>query len=118
MVDRLLYGIYVATLPAAGCFEARIDTETDGPVQTSKFESADWSAEGYTSPMKDETLELMQTKIAFLERAASELSDVVFRQHREIQAMEAKLRAITLRLNGASTDESARPLEHEVPPHY
>jgi len=76
------------------------------------------AAEGYTSPMKDETLELMQTKIAFLERAASELSDVVFRQHKEIQVMEAKLKAITVRLNSAPLDESAQPLEHEIPPHY
>jgi uncharacterized coiled-coil protein SlyX len=60
----------------------------------------------------------MQTKIAFLERAATELSDVVFRQHKEIQALEAKLKAICDRLNGAPADETARPLEEEIPPHY
>ena len=68
--------------------------------------------------MDDETLEQIQTKMAFLERAVSELSDVAFRQHKEIQAMEAKLEAITVRLNSAPLDESARPLEHEIPPHY
>jgi uncharacterized coiled-coil protein SlyX len=68
--------------------------------------------------MNDETLEQIQTKIAFLERAAAELSDVVFRQHREIQALEAKLKAISLRLSGAPSDDAARPPEHERPPHY
>lgn len=68
--------------------------------------------------MNDETLEQIQTKIAFLERAVTELSDVVFRQHKEIQAMEAKLKAISDRLSGAQSDESPRPSEEERPPHY
>jgi uncharacterized coiled-coil protein SlyX len=70
------------------------------------------------SRLNDETLEQIQTKIAFLERAAAELSDVVFRQHREIQALEAKLKAITLRLSGAQSDDVAGSPEHERPPHY
>ncbi|HME37323.1 MAG TPA: SlyX family protein [Steroidobacteraceae bacterium] len=68
--------------------------------------------------MNDEALEQIQTKIAFLERAASELSDTVFRQHREIQALEAKLKAVMDRLNGSQADESHRPQEQERPPHY
>jgi SlyX protein len=68
--------------------------------------------------MNDETLEQIQTKIAFLERAVAELSDVVFRQHREIQALEAKLKAVSDRLSGAQSDDVARPPEHERPPHY
>jgi uncharacterized coiled-coil protein SlyX len=73
---------------------------------------------GYTSHMNDETLEQIQTKIAFLERATSELSDVMFRQHREIQALEAKLKAVLDRLSGTQLDESPRPPDHEKPPHY
>ena len=68
--------------------------------------------------MDDETLEQIQTKIAFLERAASDLSDTVFRQHQEIQALEAKLKAVVDRLSGAQSDESARPPDQERPPHY
>jgi uncharacterized coiled-coil protein SlyX len=68
--------------------------------------------------MNDETLEQIQTKIAFLERAASELSDTVFRQHREIQALEAKLNAVVDRLSAAQADEGPRPPEQELPPHY
>ena len=70
------------------------------------------------SRLNDETLEQIQIKIAFLERAAAELSDVVFRQHREIQALDAKLKAIAERLSGAQSDDAARPPEHERPPHY
>ena len=68
--------------------------------------------------MDDETLEQIQTKMAFLERAVSELSDVVFRQHKEIQALEAKLKAVSVRLSNAASDESPGPAEHERPPHY
>lgn len=68
--------------------------------------------------MTDETLEQVQIKIAFLERAAAELSDVVFRQHKEIQALEAKLKALSDRLSGAQSDDSPRSPEQERPPHY
>jgi uncharacterized coiled-coil protein SlyX len=73
---------------------------------------------GYTSRMHDEALEQIQTKIAFLERATSELSDVVFRQHGEIQALEAKLEAVVDRLSAAQSDEAPRPPDQEKPPHY
>ena len=68
--------------------------------------------------MNEEALEQIQTKIAFLERAAAELSDVVFRQHTEIQAMQAKLNAIAERLGGAQSDDDPRPAQDERPPHY
>jgi uncharacterized coiled-coil protein SlyX len=76
------------------------------------------AAKSYTLRMNDETLEQIQTKIAFLERASAELSDVVFRQHKEIQALEAKLKAVTDRLSGAQADDGPRPPEQERPPHY
>jgi uncharacterized coiled-coil protein SlyX len=68
--------------------------------------------------MNEETLEQIQTKIAFLERAASELSDTVFRQHNEIQALKARLDAAVDRLSAALTDDAPRPPEQELPPHY
>jgi uncharacterized coiled-coil protein SlyX len=68
--------------------------------------------------MDEETLEEMQVKLAFLERAVSELSDVIFRQHKEIQAVEAKLKAVSDRLDSGQPDEVLRPLEQERPPHY
>jgi uncharacterized coiled-coil protein SlyX len=68
--------------------------------------------------MNDETLEQIQSQIAFLERAATELSDVVFRQQKEIQALEAKLKAVVDRLSNAHSEDEPRPADQEVPPHY
>ena len=67
--------------------------------------------------MQDEPLERVQSKIAYLEQAVAEISDVVFRQHREIQSLEAQLKAIRERLAGAPSDEP-RTGELERPPHY
>jgi uncharacterized coiled-coil protein SlyX len=64
-----------------------------------------------------ESLEQIQSKIAYLERAMVELSDVVFRQHGEIQMLEAQLKAVRERLEGAPSEE-IRPAEQERPPHY
>lgn len=76
------------------------------------------SQHAYNSRMNDDTLEQIQTKIAFLERTAHELSDVVFRQHRDIQALEAKLKEVSDRLNAVQSDQGPRPPEQERPPHY
>jgi uncharacterized coiled-coil protein SlyX len=68
--------------------------------------------------MHDNLLEQVQSKIAYLERSIIELSDVVFRQHKEIQALEAKLKAVRDRLIGISVDQARAPEEQERPPHY
>jgi len=66
----------------------------------------------------EKSLEEIQTKIAFLERANSELSDVVFRQQREIQALAAKLQELSARLRAAESGDAARNPQDERPPHY
>lgn len=68
--------------------------------------------------MNDEALEKIQTKIAFLESAAAELSDVVYRQQMEIQAITGQLKALAHRLSGAQPEDIPRTLEQERPPHY
>ena len=68
--------------------------------------------------MNAQTLEQIETKIAFLERANSELSDVVFRQHREIEALRAQVVALAARVEAAQSDTGARTPEEERPPHY
>jgi uncharacterized coiled-coil protein SlyX len=68
--------------------------------------------------MDSEILELLQTKIAFLERANAELSDVVFRQHQELQALAAQMRALAERLVAGQSVDRARAPEDERPPHY
>ena len=63
-------------------------------------------------------LEQIETKIAFLERANTELSDVVFRQQREIEALRARLNVLAERFEAAQSEEPARTPEDERPPHY
>ena len=65
--------------------------------------------------MHDESLERVESKIAYLERSIAELSDVVFRQHKEILALEAKLKALKERLEDTATDRASM---QERPPHY
>jgi SlyX protein len=64
------------------------------------------------------SLEEIQTKIAFLERANADLSDVVFRQQREIQALAAKLKEFSARLQTAESGDAPRAPQDERPPHY
>ncbi len=64
------------------------------------------------------SLEQIETKIAFLERANAELSDVVFRQHREIEALRERLESLALRLQVRETDLPAPSPQDERPPHY
>jgi SlyX protein len=68
--------------------------------------------------MNAPTLEQIETKIAFLERANAELSDVVFRQHREIETLRAQLRGLAARLDAVQADTGAHTPEEERPPHY
>lgn len=68
--------------------------------------------------MQDSPLEQIETKIAFLERANAELSDVVFRQHREIEALRARINALIERFEAAQSADPARTPEEERPPHY
>jgi len=63
-------------------------------------------------------LQEVQSKIAFLEHAVAELGDVVFRQHKEIQHLELRLKAVIERLDCTRPDETARTAEQERPPHY
>jgi len=68
--------------------------------------------------MSANPLEQIETQIAFLERANAELSDVVFRQHREIEALRARIDALVDRFEAAQSTEPARGPEDERPPHY
>jgi uncharacterized coiled-coil protein SlyX len=68
--------------------------------------------------MSDESLEQIQSKIAYLERATTDLSDVVFRQHNDIKLLEAQVKALRDRLNGPQFEETQRTPEQERPPHY
>ena len=68
--------------------------------------------------MTSEEIERIETKIAFLESANVELSDVVYRQQQEIAALRARLDVLTQRFADAQTSYTARSPEEERPPHY
>jgi len=68
--------------------------------------------------MTSDEIERIETKIAFLESANVELSDVVYRQQQEIAALRARLDALTQRLDASQTAYTPRTPEEERPPHY
>ena len=68
--------------------------------------------------MDTQLVERLESKIAYLERANNELSDVVYRQHREIQALRARFDALAERFDAVTTADERRTPEDERPPHY
>jgi SlyX protein len=68
--------------------------------------------------MNDTALEQIQTKIAFLERANSELSDQVYRQHQEIEAFKLRLGELSNQLHAALSEARMPTPDEERPPHY
>jgi SlyX protein len=68
--------------------------------------------------MDDGILEQIHLKLAFLERANSELSDVVFRQQQEIQRLSERVRELGQRVSAGSGGGEERTPEEERPPHY
>jgi SlyX protein len=72
--------------------------------------------------MNETILEKIETKIAYLERANAELSDVVFRQQLEIRALAeafaAQTKLLAERLQAAAMEERAPSADEERPPHY
>ena len=68
--------------------------------------------------MNDATLEQIQTKIAFLERANTELSDQLYRQHQEMEALKRRLGELAEHLSAALSEARGRTLDEERPPHY
>ncbi len=62
----------------------------------------------------------LETKLAYQEDAAQQLSDVVARQQQQIDALEAALRALIERVNNLNLQEGAAKTTpgDEVPPHY
>ena len=70
------------------------------------------------TPMNEEALEQIQTKIAFLEQANADLSDVVFRQQLEIRALGVRIQEVSARIAAAQPEERQRSADDERPPHY
>lgn len=65
-----------------------------------------------------ERLDTIETKIAFLEQANAELSDVVYRQRQELEKLQARLDNLVTRLETAQSPPTSYTAEDEKPPHY
>ena len=65
-----------------------------------------------------ERVEQLEVKIAYLERANTELSDVVFRQQLALDALGTRLRELSERVESTRSEERPPGLEDERPPHY
>ncbi|MGO8827722.1 MAG: SlyX family protein [Steroidobacteraceae bacterium] len=71
--------------------------------------------------MNEDLLERIETKIAYLERANAELSEVVFRQQREIQALAealAQTLEARMKMSAERPQSAAAAAAEERPPHY
>lgn len=65
-----------------------------------------------------DALERVELKIAYLERANTDLSDVVYRQQQELETLRARIGSLIQRLNGLAEEPTAYTSEQEKPPHY
>jgi SlyX protein len=65
----------------------------------------------------DARLETLEIKVAHLERALQELSDVLFQQQRVVDALQARHAQLLERLESAG-GPSPPASEFEIPPHY
>jgi SlyX protein len=65
----------------------------------------------------DTRLEALEIKVAHLERTAQELSDVIYRQQQQIDAMLKLNRQLVDQLESLES-KSADPNRVEIPPHY
>jgi SlyX protein len=63
-------------------------------------------------------LEQVEIRIAYLEQANTELSDVVYRQRQELQALRAEFATLTQRWEASQGALTAYTAEQEKPPHY
>jgi len=63
-------------------------------------------------------LEQVEIRIAFLEQANGELSDVVYKLRQELEALRAELATLTQRWESSQSAPTAYTAEQEKPPHY
>lgn len=66
----------------------------------------------------DAALERIELKIAYLERANNDLSEVVYRQQQEIDALRAQLAALNGKMDATLSEQTIYTPEQERPPHY
>jgi SlyX protein len=68
--------------------------------------------------MNAEFIERVELKIAYLERANNDLSEVVYRQQQQIDALRAELAALNGKMEASVAEQTVYTPEQEKPPHY
>jgi uncharacterized coiled-coil protein SlyX len=68
--------------------------------------------------MNAEFIERVELKIAYLERANNDLSEVVYRQQQQIDALRAELAALNGKMEASAAEQTVYTPEQEKPPHY
>lgn len=68
--------------------------------------------------MNTEDIERIDLRIAYLERANNDLSEVVYRQQQEIDTLRAQLAALSGKMDSALSEQTVYTAEQERPPHY
>jgi uncharacterized coiled-coil protein SlyX len=66
----------------------------------------------------DQRIEQLEFKISFLEEATAQLSDVVYEQRQQIEALRAQLAGFMSRVEAAQSQMTTYTAEEEKPPHY
>jgi uncharacterized coiled-coil protein SlyX len=66
----------------------------------------------------NQRIEQLEVKIAYLEQANTELSDEVFRQRQQLEALREQLGTLTGRFDAALSQPTAYAPQDEKPPHY
>ncbi len=66
----------------------------------------------------NETIERLEMKVAYLEVANTELSDAVYRQQKELDALREHLATLVGRFDDAQNKTAEWTDEDEKPPHY
>jgi uncharacterized coiled-coil protein SlyX len=70
-----------------------------------------------TSPENDR-LEQIEIRIAYLEQANTQLSDMVIQQRQELETLRARLATQLARIEAAQSQTTVYTPEEEKPPHY
>jgi SlyX protein len=65
-----------------------------------------------------ERLDALEEKLAYLERAVNELSDVVARQQKDLERALDRNQRLTEKLAALESDFGPSATAHEKPPHY
>ena len=67
--------------------------------------------------MTEDRVEALEFKVAHLERALQELSDVLYRQQRELDALRDRSQVLLEQVQQLD-QRGADPTSVEIPPHY